>query len=158
MKTKIILLMTGWFVFILFSLHFNVVQAHPPTNMTGSYDQNTEILTVTIIHPVSDPNKHYIEMVEVRVNDTIVLTEYYTSQPNSNIFTYKYSIVAGDGAYILIEARCNENGGMGISVIVGAPTGLNIPGFTEFFWILGICFFIAIIITIKNRKIFHLSK
>jgi hypothetical protein len=155
MRTKIFILISCCCFLTLFVINLNVVRAHPPSNLALSYDQKNEILTVSITHVVTDPNQHFIKSVEVDVNGTVILTEIYTSQPNRNTFTYEYSIVAGEGAIITVTARCNENGGLGRSIIVGEPTDPKVPLFAEFSWIFGVCLFIAIIITIRNKKVFQ---
>ena len=49
------------------------VKAHNPADVNLDYNSNTEVLTVTILHGVSDRNSHYINSVSITVNKSMVL-------------------------------------------------------------------------------------
>lgn len=85
-------------------------EAHPPANVSLSYDQNNQTLNVTIMHTVSAPAGHYIARVEVTKNDQAVLSQNYTSQPSSYPFTYSYPVNATSGDVLKATATCSIRG------------------------------------------------
>ena len=86
------------------------VTAHSPSNMSLSYDSTTKMLQVDITHFVSNPNTHYVNTVEVKINDVIEIDQDYTNQSGSS-FTYTYvNIEAVQSDIIEVTARCNQGG------------------------------------------------
>ena len=59
-------------VFLLIGMTMSVLnaRAHPPSNVHMEYDVDTEKLDVIYTHGVSDPEVHYIYLIEVWVNVT----------------------------------------------------------------------------------------
>ena len=57
--------------------------AHPPQDMVLQYDIETEILSVTITNNTPAQNIHYVNKIEIRKNNQIVVTELYESQPTT---------------------------------------------------------------------------
>ncbi len=99
-------------------------QAHSPSSVTLTYDQDTDILNVTITHSVASTSTHYIEKVEVYVNDALVHEQDYTSQPTTSAFSYEYTIMAGPGDTIKVDATCNLAGTDSETLIIPDDTGL----------------------------------
>lgn len=132
------------------------VRAHNPASILLDYNSNTEELTVTIIHGVSDPNSHYINSVYITVNGSMVLNELYTSQPTSSTFSYIYIIIANEGARIQVTATCNVGGDKTECIIVGSGScdqgGGEIPGYFGLMIILGISTIILSTIAYKNVR------
>jgi len=132
------------------------VKAHSPADLTLDYDSNTEVLTVTIIHGVSDRNSHYIESVYITVNGSMVLNKLYTSQPTSSTFSYTYNITANEGARIQVTATCIVGGDNTECIIVGSGScdqgGIGIPGYLGLLIIFGITAIILSTITYKNVR------
>lgn len=91
------------------SISTHEVLANPPSITNMSYDSSTNTLTVSFSHIVDNPDSHYIESVEIKVNGEVVLSKTYTSQPG-NSFTYEYDIEANPGDTIEITAICNLTG------------------------------------------------
>lgn len=87
-----------------------IVTAHQPSDLELEYDFDAQVLNVTIYHDVDDPETHYIEKVEIRRNDELVIDEDYTSQPDKDSFTYSYNISAEDGDELEVTAYCSING------------------------------------------------
>lgn len=133
-----------------------IVRAHNPADLDLDYNSNTEVLTVTILHGVSDPNSHYIESVHITVNGSTVLNELYTSQPTSSTFSYMYNITASEGARIQVTATCNVGGDNTGCIIVGSgscePEGGAIPGYLGLMMIFGISAIILSTVTHKNIR------
>lgn len=147
------------------SLGIQSARAHSPDSMIASYSfRNWEfILDVSISHPVSDPNSHYISTVVVQINGSTELTETYTSQPSEDGAHYLYyNITANTNDIIQVTATCNEGGSISICIIVsggisdiGGPCpqdgGDGIPGYLGIWLIVGIS--VIALLTIIHRKL-----
>lgn len=83
--------------------------AHPPSDVTMTYDQNTGDLIVTIPHQVDDPKTHYVKQVTVKQGDTVLIDKSYTSQPDRSSFTYRYNLpqLKASSGEIRVDAQCN---------------------------------------------------
>ena len=150
-----------------FLVNISSTNAHSPSSVSLQYAEDTNTLTVTISHSVSDPNTHYIENVQINVNGTEVLSEDYTSQPTNNQFVREYTIEAGAGATISATATCNLGGTSSDSLTVpGGTTDSNqegdeeqnengedqtIPGYSSFLWIAS--GFIGILLLLESKKL-----
>ena len=86
------------------------VTAHSPQGNSISYDFEDQELSVTFNHVVSDVNTHYIYQVVVEINSVEVLTRDYTSQNSTTEFSAVYSLVAVEGDYIEVTAKCVISG------------------------------------------------
>jgi hypothetical protein len=130
MNKKKILLCIIFFITISISLTSFNVRANSPAAISLEYNTTTGVLSVEITHNIGsdDPNTHYIESVEIKVNDVIVNTTIYSSQPTSSTFTYQYNITAEVGDTIQVTAVCNIVGSITRSITVGSPAG-GIPGY-----------------------------
>jgi glucose/arabinose dehydrogenase len=87
------------------------VQAHPPSEVMLSYDQENQTLNVAVLHKVSSPSGHYVVQVDIFKNDEKVLSNDYTSQPSaSDPFTYSYAVNATSGDVLKATAFCSIAG------------------------------------------------
>lgn len=87
------------------------VQAHAPSEVALSYDQENQTLNVTTVHKVSSPAGHYVARVEIFKNDQKILSHDYTSQPSaSGPFTYSYAVNASSGDVLKAKAFCSIAG------------------------------------------------
>ncbi len=98
------------------------VAAHPPQDMELEYDLQTSELNVTITHETPAPSAHYINKIEIEVNEVMVLTEEYEDQPSNALFSYVYLIAANIGDIITVKAYCNIQGVVSRSLNVQDPT------------------------------------
>ncbi|MFW9911362.1 MAG: hypothetical protein ACFFEU_02770 [Candidatus Thorarchaeota archaeon] len=107
------------------------VVAHTPSNMTLDYDWDTQTLSITISHSVSDPNSHYIQTIIIYKNDAMVHTESYTSQESTSGVSDTFSMAAIDGDTLRVWANCSISGFIERSIIVSESgnTTLPPPGF-----------------------------
>ena len=66
-------------VFLLFSITISVLNArsHPPSNVHMEYNLDTEQLDIIYTHGVSDPEVHYLYLIEVWVNVTQVWEDHH---------------------------------------------------------------------------------
>ena len=96
------------------------VQAHAPSEVALSYDQENQTLNVTIVHKVSSPAGHYVVRVEIFKNDQKILSHDYTSQPSaSGPFTYSYAVNASSGDVLKAKAFCSIAGSRSGELKVG---------------------------------------
>lgn len=98
------------------------VLAHPPLDMELDYNLDISELDVTITHETPAPSVHYINKVEIEVNDLIIISQDYNSQPTNDLFTYKYNIDANVGDIITVTAFCNIQGLITRSITVSDPS------------------------------------
>jgi desulfoferrodoxin (superoxide reductase-like protein) len=86
------------------------VVAHAPASMTLDYNWDTQTLSVTISHSVSDPNSHYIQTIIIYKNDAMVHTESYTSQDSTSGGSDTFNIATVDGDVLRVWANCSISG------------------------------------------------
>jgi hypothetical protein len=93
---------------ILLSLILTVLpaplSAHHPSKLVLEYNTDTQALSASITHSVSDPANHYVKKIEIKKNGDPYLTEDYTSQPTTSSFTYTYTVTADDGDVLEVTA------------------------------------------------------
>ncbi|TES95415.1 MAG: hypothetical protein E3J90_09755 [Promethearchaeota archaeon] len=105
------------------------VKAHSPITMDMEYDLNAQELSVKITHGVTDPEYHYVYLIEVWVNSSDPYhppeaPDYsfpFTEQPAHNLNNYKLSFPAGDIANITVTAHCSLGGSLTEHFYVGQP-------------------------------------
>jgi len=130
-KTLIIYLQIVGFILIL-SNFTTMASSHAPYYLDLTYNTDTTTLTATFTHPVSDPNTHYVSIVEIKLNYTILDTFYYTSQPIADEFSYEYNITASEGDELLVTGDCSQGGYLAKFLLIGnstiSETTRNLPG------------------------------
>ena len=109
-------------IFLITGIAFTTfnARAHNPMHLDFKYDRDDadtvdhivdQTLYITVIHGVTDPTYHYVYNITIFVNNTFLKTELFTSQPTTNIFTYKVKgIIAGWWANITVTAWCSIDG------------------------------------------------
>jgi desulfoferrodoxin (superoxide reductase-like protein) len=103
------------------ALALGSVSAHAPSEMLLKYDIDSQTLTVTVVHNVSDPTTHYVYRIEIRRND-IIETKEYNEQPTSSRFTYTFHVPASPGDVLRVTAECNLGGSITETVELGEST------------------------------------
>ena len=83
---------------------------HPPADIHLSYDQEGGVLTAEILHPVSNPEKHFIRLIKVLVNGTEAAEQQWFVQENPRKQTLKLALPLKTGDKVVIEAYCNITG------------------------------------------------
>ncbi len=153
---KSLLLIGVLSVFALFALTITPISAHPPSNMTLSYDYDTQILTVTVFHAVADPNTHYIEQININKNSVFVMERNYTSQASTSSMADTFNIDAQDNDILQVTAICSISGQIQRQITVSSG-GLQtqppptIPGFPIFAIALGLIFAIGFAVIRRRR-------
>jgi len=85
--------------------------AHPPSDIEASYDKDKNVLSISIIHPVRNPEKHFVDNVKVLKNGNIISDETFTSQTTNNVQSIEIeSLNLQSGDEIIIESECNIHG------------------------------------------------
>ncbi len=107
---------------LLATMFSSMAIAHPPQDMVLDYDINTETLSVTITHISPAPTVHYINKVEIKRNDELIITEKYDSQPTSSEFAYEYDVQAVVDDELTVIAYCSIQGSITQSLIVRDPS------------------------------------
>jgi len=150
-KKKLYYFISVFFIVFLTIAGVNV-RAHPPSDMTLEYNSNTNTLSVTITHGVSDNVTHYIASVQVKVNGSTDQTQFYSSQPDLNVFTYEYIIITNNGYTIQVTAICVLVGTITRTLEdTNAPTdGSEIPGYLGIYLIMGVSL-IAFLTSIRRK-------
>jgi len=120
-KTLIICLQIVSF-FLLLSNFSTLATSHTPDYLDLSYNTENTTLTATFTHPVSDPNIHYIDSVEIKLNDEVVDTIPYTSQPIADEFSYEYNVSATEGDEFIVTGICNQGGSVFNYLLIGNST------------------------------------
>jgi hypothetical protein len=112
------------FFFLILSISATNVQAHSPSITNLEYDTSAGTLSVSFSHSVGGDPDHYVELVQISVNGTEILSETYTSQPGDT-FQYTYNIDANTGATIQVSAFCSISGSDTQTMTVGDTTDPN---------------------------------
>ncbi len=137
----------------------NVVKGHAPSDITLSYNTTTQELSVQITHNVGTDSldAHFMDSVVIKVDGSTVSTILYTSQPDPVTFTYKYTIVADEGATIQVTATCNFVGSLTKSLTVSSEPSSSsdanaISGYLGIWVIVGFSISSMLIIIYKKVK------
>ena len=104
---------------ILCCLYPQTSFATSPQDVKLAYDAGTQMLTVTITHPSSFPNRHYIKYVAITKNGAKVMKNTYKSQPDTDTFAYTYKVPAADGETLEVTATCSWYGYKTVNMTVG---------------------------------------
>ena len=103
--------------------------ANPPQDIKLGYDTLDSTLDVTITHeiPTTVPPVHYIYKVDVEKNSELYLSEEYSSQPDTETFTYTYEVETDEGDEIETIAFCNLFGSLSASIIIPSKDAPSTP-------------------------------
>ena len=95
-------------VFALFFLLLStaVSWAHPPKEVLPSWD-GKGVLKVEIVHNVDNPQKHYVNHVNIYLDGKIIEQKDYTQQGTNNGEVLTFSLgKLPSGSTIKVEATC----------------------------------------------------
>ncbi len=120
-------------LFVMSSILIAPIQAHTPVDMTLSYNYDSQILTVTVIHSVADVNTHYIERIIINKNGQFAMDRNYTSQSHASSMSDTFDLDAADDDMLEVTAICSVSGQI-VRQITVSSGGLErvpnpIPGF-----------------------------
>lgn len=85
--------------------------AHPPREITVSFDAETSTVHAVIVHRVSNPASHYIEKVDIGINGEEIAELTFEEQETSREQTISYELPhVTSGDTISVEGYCNLSG------------------------------------------------
>jgi YbbR domain-containing protein len=94
-----------------FLLVASTVYAHPPSDIQITFDPAKKMLSAVIVHNTSNPERHYINKVNVGLNGNKILEQDISRQDNGVDQTVSYLIPdAKDGDVLSVEGACNMSG------------------------------------------------
>lgn len=105
MKKKFVLLFLFFFSFPLFTF------AHPPQDIEIIFDLQTRVLKAKILHPVKDPQKHFIKKVEVGLNGKeIIVFDFFQQKDGFEQVLQCRLKEAETGDILSVLAHCSISG------------------------------------------------
>ena len=105
-----------------FLLFATKIEANSPSSIDLLYDYDTKILDVKVFHSVADANTHYIETLNIYVNDVLNISQGFTNQNTTSYLEVSFSISVDYGDTIKVTAICNIAGSATSQITVQAPT------------------------------------
>jgi desulfoferrodoxin (superoxide reductase-like protein) len=123
MKTKqLMIALFAAFMLVTLTYFPRSVNAHSPSGITLDYDTETNTLSVDVNHDVSNPNTHFIEKIEVYLNDVLEEERTYTSQETASSKSDTFNIEAIAGDVFKVIAYCNQFGSYEQSLVISDGT------------------------------------
>lgn len=103
------------FITIVFILIVSIVFAHAPSDITLSYNAGTKMLSINVIHmisntPVTDPLKHYIKDITVSVNGKDLIVENIAFQQSDNGEKCSFLLNVKTNDKVSVKAVCSVSG------------------------------------------------
>ena len=96
-------------IVLIVSLFYSIlVFAHPPTKIDISV--NETVIGIIVTHPVPNPANHYINKIEVSLNEKKIIEQSFSLQ-TENTQKASYNIPElKKGDVVTVEADCNQYG------------------------------------------------
>lgn len=106
-------------IFMLFLGFCSVSYAHPPSDIKITFDTSTKMLKAAIIHNTSNPQKHYINKVDIGLNGQEIIEHKISREDNNNSQTVEYLIPdTKETDVISVEGYCSISGKLKKEIIV----------------------------------------
>jgi len=106
-------------ILLILALSFSISFANPPSKVDLSLNKEKTNLNIISTHHVSNPKKHFIYKVEIRVNDKLVETLNNKEQTNANEEINDYPISnLKKGDVIKVTSYCNMFGNKSVKMTV----------------------------------------
>jgi hypothetical protein len=95
------------------------VLAHAPREVSLSYGDDDEVVVIEIVHSSGDPARHYVDRVDVFLNDEQIGSESpeATNDPIITVPLSEFGIESGD--IIAVRVYCNRGGDLYAQITVG---------------------------------------
>lgn len=108
------------FLMLCFCINFCAISyAHPPSQIEVVFNKETKELSATIVHPVSNSAKHWINKVDIGLNGEEIIEQKISRQEENGQQTVRYYISdAKAGDTISVEAYCSVSGVLKKEVVV----------------------------------------
>ena len=96
---------------ISFLLCSAIAYAHPPTDIIITFDPATKMVKAVIVHPVSNPQGHFIKKVDVGLNGKEIIEQQISRQDTTTEQSVCYLVPdAKPGDTISVEGYCSISG------------------------------------------------
>jgi len=100
-----------YILLLVFIIGSALLSAHPASEVTLTFDQETSILTVNFDHKVKDADKHFIYEILVYLNKDKIIEQNIEHQDNTETGSVIYKIIdAKSGDKIKVRTNCNKTG------------------------------------------------
>lgn len=87
------------------------VYAHPPSEVNIEYSGELKMISIVIVHPVSNPGKHFINKIIIWLNEEEIIQHKISAQDDNRYQSAVYMIPdAKAGDVIATEVYCNMSG------------------------------------------------
>ena len=87
------------------------VYSHPPVKIDLNFNNEDMVLKVDVYHTVLLPGNHYIDKIEVYLNDNLIITQEFDRQLTKEVQKAGYFIFeAKKNDVIKVKASCNKHG------------------------------------------------
>ncbi len=97
-------------VIMIFGLSLNIY-SHSPTKIDLNFDNENKILKVEVYHPVLLPRNHYINKIEVYLNDNLIIVQEFDRQLTKKTQKAGYFIFEAEKDDVIkVKAICNKHG------------------------------------------------
>ncbi|MBI4845616.1 MAG: hypothetical protein HY810_03965 [Candidatus Omnitrophica bacterium] len=97
--------------FLLFLSGSSIAYAHPPSDIKITFDPEKKLITAEALHETSDPLRHYIKKVEIKLNGKEIIKQKISQQDNESSQTVFYIIPDAKGADVIsVDASCRMTG------------------------------------------------
>lgn len=111
----------GKIPFLVLMIFFiaSACMAHPPAEVKLEYHAETQILSMNILHPTPDIQKHFIEEIIVMLNGKELVKQLFNTQMQAEghkAICMVYGAKPGDE--IVVIAKCNVFGKKKVSYII----------------------------------------
>lgn len=98
-------------IVMIFFLMISPAFSHPPVDIVISFDPDTKLLNLTILHPTPDVKKHIIDKIEIMLNeDWINKLEFKTQTDQEKHVAVAFLPGLKPGDEITVIAHCNVFG------------------------------------------------
>ena len=93
--------------------------SHAPTKIDMDFDNENKLLKIEVYHPVLLPGNHYINKIEVYVNDDLKIVQDFDRQLTKKTQKAGYFLFeAKKGDVIKVKAICSKHGDRTASLAV----------------------------------------
>jgi flagellar basal body L-ring protein FlgH len=99
----------------------SLAAAHAPKEVKLEMDTGMQNLNVTITHKSPFPNWHYVKLVQITKNGSIVSTNEYKNQPDKETFEYTYPVAVTAGDVIEVTVSCSITGSKSAKLVINPP-------------------------------------
>lgn len=98
------------------------LSAHSPSDIEMNFDNETEMINVKVMHQVQSVDKHFVEKIEVYLNDTLSIVQHFRRQEENEYQKAGYMMFEAEiEDRITVKAYCSIHGMRSQELIIEAP-------------------------------------